>query len=162
MNAIVDTIRNVLPSKRKRTSAGWESFNCPACTLMGEPRLDTRQRGGIIFTSTGGVSYHCFNCKIKAHWEPGSLFSKKFEILLKSFGLTQVEFQRLKFKAWQMRGQVAQNTNITYVPKVAEITFKEVDLPIDAKSFDEWAATETPPNGFLRAAEYINIRSESF
>lgn len=161
-NLIVDTIMAALPAKRKHVGSGWQSFNCVCCTAMGEPRPDTKGRGGIIFTSNGGFSYHCFNCKLKVHWEPGSYFGKRMLIFLKCLNLTREQIRKLKFKAWQMRGQLDMNMEVEYKPTWAKIHFDEIELPNKAMTFEDWVILDTPPSGFMNAVEYLNKRSEYF
>lgn len=161
-SSVSDIIRNSLPSRRKQISSGWESFNCGCCVAMGEARPDIKGRGGIIFTPNGGFSYHCFNCKIKVHWEPGTVFGKKHVLLAKSLGLSLEQIRTLKFKAWQMRGQLELNIEVDHKPNWTKISFDPCILPDCAKTFDEWAEMSSPPRGFLNAVEYLNKRSECF
>jgi hypothetical protein len=65
-----------LPFKRKTTASGWMSFDAPCCVHNGET-ADTRQRGGFISHSSGGFTYHCFNCGFKTSWLPGRQISIK-------------------------------------------------------------------------------------
>ncbi len=162
MNAITDAVRSSLPARHKSSGMGWESFNCVMCQAMGEPRADTRNRGGIVFNSDGGFAYHCFNCKAKVAWRPGMNFGKKTELLLKNLGLSWGEIRTLRFKAWQIRGQIEANVEVDYKPKKVKMTFNEVPLPEKSKSFKEWASESNPPKGFLNALNYIKSRGNCF
>lgn len=159
-NVVLDKIKAALPAKRKHVSSGWQSMNCPCCLAMGEPRPDTKGRGGIIFTSNGGFSYHCFNCKIKVHWEPGSFFGNRLQMFTKCLGFSQEEIRKLKFKSWQMRGQIEMKVEVDHKPKWSKINFNEHPLPDGSKKFEEWVVEDNPPKGFVNAAEYLNMRSE--
>lgn len=82
MTSILEEIRAVVPSGAKLSGTGWLNFNCPACG-------DRRERGGVLFTPTGGFRYRCFNggCEFErpTGYEPDSGFGgrprKVFEAL---------------------------------------------------------------------------------
>lgn len=76
MSQLQTELLSYLPFKRKQTLSGWLSFDAPCCIHNGESQ-DTRQRGGYISHSTGGFSYHCFNCGFKTSWQPGRQISNK-------------------------------------------------------------------------------------
>lgn len=160
MNAIADLIRSALPAGRRKIGSGWESFNCPCCVAMGETRPDTRNRGGIIFTSDGGFSYHCFNCKIKVHWEPGSFFGKRQQLFAKCLGLSTEQIRKLKFNAWRLRNQIDLKIEVDYKSKWTDITFSESSLPDGALAFDQLMKSASPPSGFLNALQYLQDRDE--
>jgi hypothetical protein len=161
MNDIIDIVRKNLPPQKKTTGKGWITFNCPACVAAGESRLDTKGRGGLIFTPTGGFSYHCFNCKTKCHWEPGGNINKPTTFFLRQLGLTNDELRKLKFKAWQLRGQLIENV-IGPRPAWTSLEFPVVPLPQGAQSFSYWASKDNIDPLFLDAAEYINTRGNCF
>lgn len=77
---------------------GWISFNCPMCVVNGQPRPDTKQRGGLVYNPDGAVSYHCFNCQFKTGWQPGRTLSFKMRKLLRQLGFDEAEIQRLNFE----------------------------------------------------------------
>lgn len=76
MSLMQTELLSYLPFKRKSTASGWMSFDAPCCVHNGET-ADTRQRGGFISHSSGGFTYHCFNCGFKTSWLPGRQISIK-------------------------------------------------------------------------------------
>lgn len=76
MSLMQTELLSYLPFKRKTTASGWMSFDAPCCVHNGET-ADTRQRGGFISHSSGGFTYHCFNCGFKTSWLPGRQISIK-------------------------------------------------------------------------------------
>lgn len=86
-----------IPAKSKRVRDG-HKFNCPMCVKMGEPRPDTKQRGGLKLTFDGFV-FNCFNCKFATGYSEGSRPTKKCIEFLKAIGadVTQIPIEiRLK------------------------------------------------------------------
>lgn len=162
MNYIVEIVSQYLPFGTKLSPSGWTSMNCPCCTSAGESRPDTRHRGGILYTDTGGVQYHCFNCKTKAGWEPGFGLSKNFIFVMKNFGVPTEEIRKAKFKAWQIRGQMELDISPEYKPDWHQLKFPTLEMPEGARLFSEWVKEDNPPKNFLDAANYVNDRGEGF
>ena len=132
-NSIQDTVTNLLPGKRKTSPNNWISFNAPCCPHNGETP-DTRSRGGLIFTPSGGVSYHCFNCQFKTGWEPGRHLSYKFRKLLQWFGASDTDVKRLVLEALRIKDTIAPEV----IEKVKEeVVIKARGLPEGAASFME-------------------------
>src|SRR4051812_40805338 len=99
-NIVYDALLRYAPHRRKRTPGGWYSFNAVCCTHNGQPRPDTRDRGGIILGSDNVAIYHCHNCKFKAGWAPGGQMTKRMTSLLEWMGMPSDEFKKLNFKVW--------------------------------------------------------------
>lgn len=105
---------------------GWISFNCPMCVVNGQGRSDTKHRGGIMYNSDGGVSYHCFNCKFKSSWQPGRQLSFKMSKLLRQLGFEEAEVQRLKLEILSqadVENMVAREEEPAWVPDWPDFNF---------------------------------------
>lgn len=132
-NAIIDTVITLLPNKRKSNATGWYSFNAPCCVHNGETR-DVRGRGGFIFTQSGGVNFHCFNCQYKTGWEPGKHLPYKFRKLLQWLGGDSATIQRLVIEALRIKDTI----DPTEEDKAREeYVVKARPLPQDAMSIAE-------------------------
>jgi len=59
MSLVENTLRAHLPAL-KTTSNGWLTMNCPMFVQNGQPRPDTKHRGGLKFEHDK-IGYHCFN-----------------------------------------------------------------------------------------------------
>lgn len=133
LNIISDFVKTVLPAKRKTTPTGWTSFNAPCCVHNGESP-DTRGRGGLAANQDGSVSFHCFNCKFKASYQPGRHLTFKFRKLLSWMGAADSDIKRLVIEAIRVRELV----NPEEVKQEEEkIEFKVRELPKDAISFQQ-------------------------
>ena len=129
MNSIQENIKSVIPYKHKSASKGWISFDAPCCTHRGETQ-DKRNRGGLLFTPEGGVSYHCFNCGFKTSWRPGLHFHFKISKLMQWMGMDDGVIARLKFDALR-----DINEEIIYQERVKEqIVFEPRPLPDNSTS----------------------------
>lgn len=141
-----------LPGRRKKGGSGWESMNCIMCHLNGEPSQDTKRKAGVIFS--GPVfTYHCFRCGYKAHWKPGMLISKKLRTLLKITGCPNDDIHVLDIQALKLSRESGFYEFNDFLTDF-KINFDEIELPKDAKSFNEWAIGN-PPAKFLEAANYL-------
>lgn len=96
MHFFVEYMRGLSPAWRP-SSGGWVTGNCPACVRMGEPRADTKRRGGFQFGEDEWV-YHCFNCKLKTGWSKGNRLSAGARLLLGEFGVSQHDIQRINLE----------------------------------------------------------------
>ena len=134
LNTIQDFVKSILPSKRKTSPNGWISFNCPCCIHNGE-NADTRGRGGLTANADGSVSYHCFNCKFKASYQPGRHLTFKFRKFLRWMGADENDIKRLVIEAIRIRELVDPDE----VKQEAEekVEFKARYLPEHALSFKE-------------------------
>ena len=142
-NAVQDYTLSILPSKRRRSQAGWLSFNAVCCHHNGDS-ADTRGRGGCITNPDGGVSYHCFNCQFKTSYQPGRPLSFKFRKLLNWLGADPTEVKRLVIEAIRVK-ELIRPEDIRAPEE--EIVFEVRSLPQEAQSFLALAE-------FYKLAEY--------
>ena len=142
-NAVQDYTLSILPSKRRRSQAGWLSFNAVCCHHNGDS-ADTRGRGGCITNPDGGVSYHCFNCQFKTSYQPGRPLSFKFRKLLNWLGADPTEVKRLVIEAIRVK-ELIRPEDIK--EPAEEIVFEAKSLPHEAQSFLALAE-------FYKLAEY--------
>ena len=142
-NAVQDYTLSILPSKRRRSQAGWISFNAACCHHNGDSP-DTRGRGGVITNPDGGVSYHCFNCQFKTSYQPGRPLSFKFRKLLSWLGADPTEVKRLVIEAIRVK-ELIRPEDIRAPEE--EIVFETRSLPAEAQSFLALAE-------FYKIAEY--------
>jgi hypothetical protein len=142
-NAVQDYTLSILPSKRRRSQAGWLSFNAVCCHHNGDS-VDTRGRGGCITNPDGGVSYHCFNCQFKTSYQPGRPLSFKFRKLLNWLGADPTEVKRLVIEAIRVK-ELIRPEDIR--EPAEEIVFEARALPQEAQSFLALAE-------FYKLAEY--------
>ena len=142
-NAVQDYTLSILPSKRRRSQAGWLSFNAVCCHHNGDS-ADTRGRGGCITNPDGGVSYHCFNCQFKTSYQPGRPLSFKFRKLLNWLGADPTEVKRLVIEAIRVK-ELIRPEDIK--EPAEEIVFEARALPQEAQSFLALAE-------FYKLAEY--------
>jgi len=153
MSLIQDVIRTYLPSQKVGHN-GWISFNCPVCLSNGQPRPDTKRRGGVQFPDGDSIRYSCFNCHFKAGWQKGQHFSGKFRQLLKGIGMPEIEVQRLIIDT--IREQETQGLIIPIVaPRTAYTpTWKPVKLPDNTRPLSECLSDPRA----VRVAEYLHSR----
>lgn len=154
MNEIQDALLALLPPKRKTTPSGWSSFNAPCCIHTGNSK-DTRQRGGILLTTKGGWTYHCFNCNFKAGWAPGHLLTKNTKNLFKWLGLSENEISKLGLIALKLKDdQPVAKKSISF-------TLEERSLPDGSMLLKEWAQVVWKPGAdedMVRVFEYLVSR----
>lgn len=150
MNLIQGSIQSVLPQKRKSTSGGWVSFNCPCCIHQGES-ADKKQRGGVLFDKDGFV-YHCFNCGFKAGWQPGKPLSKNTKLLMKYLGLPDDEINRCILEAVREKDQIAP------AEKLLVFDLKDEQLPAGSKSIKELINSNFVDDDFANAVSYVYNR----
>lgn len=103
--AVQDTVLQLLPSRRRKSTNGWISFDAVCCHHRGE-RPDTRGRGGIIFNADSTVSYHCFNCQFRTSYRPGWFLGYKFRQLLTWLGADTGQLQFLVIESIKLREQL--------------------------------------------------------
>jgi len=150
MSLIQETLRALLPPKRKTTSGGWISFNAPCCVHKGESQ-DTRQRGGILFEGEGFV-WHCFNCGFKAGWKPGKLVGKNTKDLLRWLGLPETEINRLILDALKDKDTSPLDN------KALNFELHEEALPGKCQSIMQWLSIQEPDSRLANIVEYILSR----
>ena len=155
-NAVQDYTLSILPSKRRRSQAGWISFNAVCCHHNGNS-ADTRGRGGCITNPDGGVSYHCFNCQFKTSYQPGRPLSFKFRKLLNWLGADPTEVKRLVIEAIRVK-ELIRPEDIRAPEE--EIVFEARSLPQEAQSFlalaefYKLAEYQSTPKLFTNAVHY--------
>ena len=136
----------------------WASHNCPACIHNGQPRADTRKRGGARIEGDGGYSFNCFNCGYHAGWKPGMKFTEKMQNLASWYGATNTQLMAMILKAdemWQSGEYQLDNSESAHV--YSHITPR--DMPSKAKPFSEWAAMPNPPKEFIDVVNGIYNRN---
>lgn len=151
MNEIQSLIINLLPSKRKTTSGGWISVNAVCCHHRGHSQ-DRRQRGGVLLTDQGGFNWHCFNCGFKTGWSPGKLLSSNTKNLLKWLNLDDNELKRLMLLVLKIKND--QPVYANQAP-VLQNDFKEVKLPPDSQTVNNWIAQGAEYPELLSVVDYI-------
>ena len=150
MNEIQSTLQALLPSKKKSTLSGWDSFNAPCCHNRGETR-DKHQRGGIRIENDGFV-YHCFNCNFAAGWTPGKLLSKNTKDLFKWLGLGELDVGKLNLAALKIKDDQP------VFKKPLNFTLEERELPEGSMLLKDWAQVVWKPGAeedMVRVFEYL-------
>lgn len=102
MSLIQDTIKSHVHGL-KSSPKGWWTINCPMCVAFGQPRPDTKRRGGFRFDTDGSIAYHCFNCGFKVRWQLGQGMGYKLKTLLRQIGVDEGEVQRLNLQLMSER-----------------------------------------------------------
>lgn len=134
MSLVFDTVNLYLPPKRKTTPSGWTSFNAPCCHHNGTS-ADTRQRGGLIANTDGGISYHCFNCGFKCSWQPGRNVSHKLRKFLRWLGTPDDVINKLALDVMRENEGVEVAANTLTLPE-----FHTTPLPKDAVPIEEMSS----------------------
>ena len=147
MNLIQQSILTLLPSKRKQTTGGWVSFNCPVCSHKGH-KPDRRQRGGILVVDDGFV-FSCFNCNHKAGWQPGKLLSKNTKELFLWLGLTEGELGQLSIEA------LKEQDGMPSLKRAFSLQLNKVDLPDDCLPVMQWINEGCEEEALVDIVEYI-------
>lgn len=144
MHFFVDFVRNRIPGWRSNSS-GWVTGNCPVCVRMGEPRPDTKQRGGFQFGDDEWV-YHCFNCGFKTGWSKGKRMGWGVRTLLEGFGFERSDIQRLNLDLMHEE-ESAQLLNPLPVAKPAfQPNWPEVNLPDGSQFMLDMSPVSLPTN----------------
>jgi len=154
MSLIQDVIRTYLPSQKVGHN-GWISFNCPVCLSNGQPRPDTKHRGGVQFPDGDSVRYSCFNCHFKTGWQKGQHFSGRFKQLLKGIGMPEIEVQRLTLELLREQEALSFITPVAVVREIYSPTWKPVALPENSRPLQDCL---TDPRA-VRIAEYLHSRN---
>lgn len=159
MTDIENFIRSYIPYDWKNTSGGWISGNCPMCVINGEPRPDTKKRGGIKFDSVQSI-YHCFNCGYVATWNYDKNISTSFKKLLQTFGAEESDIQRfsLQLKKHDFLYNINKEPDFNNIKKTKN-TWKEQKLPPKSKKLYQ---IENMKNSDIKALEYIFNRKLDF
>ena len=130
MNLIQNTILTSLPAGRKKTPSGWISFNAPCCVHNGET-ADKKKRGGIMTSSDGTVSYHCFNCGFKASYVIGRKLTYKMRQFMGYIGVPDDTIKKLAIEAMR-----EEEGDVKYEKKKF-VTFNKKSLPKSSRRLDE-------------------------
>ena len=146
MTLIEDSLRLVLPPRKKSTASGWISFNAACCHHRGESP-DRRQRGGVLFTEQG-FQYHCFNCGFKAGWSQGKLLSRNTQQLFQWLGMNQTLVNELAMSA------IRQKDSSKKILVDLDLTLEERQLPPDSQSLIEWAKNPVSED-LLKVFQYL-------
>ena len=131
MNLIQNTILTSLPAGRKKTPSGWISFNAPCCVYNGET-ADKKKRGGIMTSADGTVSYHCFNCGVKASYVIGRKLAYKMRQFMGYIGIPDDTIRKLAIEAMR-----EEEGDVKYEKKKF-VTFKKKELPKHTRLLGEW------------------------
>ncbi len=128
MSDIIDEFHALIPTNARHSGTGWTNMCCPSCG-------DTRFRGGIKFTSSGGWRYYCFNsgcifCTQPTGWEPGNGFGGRPRRLFELMGgdirtIPTKELLSFNTQRYNRRGEeigTSERLDVTY-------KFPEVGLP---------------------------------
>lgn len=149
---ILDYVKTLLPINAKVSPSGWHTLNCPMCVHNGQPRPDSRRRGGFNFPNSDSVVFHCFNCGFKTSWLPGRKITSKFRVLLTNLGATDTDIKKLIFASMQIQPDSKQ---VTFDSLAIPGQWNEEKLPINSKPLLECTVTDE----FTKALKYLEKRS---
>lgn len=153
MSIVVDYVKNLIPIDWKSSPSGWNSGNCPMCITNGQPRPDTKGRGGFNFDEDK-FQYHCFNCGYKTGWAPGKRINNRLKQLLQQFGADERDIQRLQLELLK-----EQDVADLLIQKERRerliINWPEIELPADSKHFMDYS---DPDSDWISAATYLTNR----
>lgn len=152
MRSVTDAfVEEVLPRSGGRSPAGWMSTDCPSCG-------DTRGRGGLLVTGSGGFRYRCFNggCEFNEQptgWEPGSGLAgrprKLFSLLGGNLKDLPIEDLLRTSDTFDRKGRITSRGG-----KEVSLSFPEIQLPAGS------VLMEDAPLAAGKAAEYLFSRGE--
>lgn len=154
---LTELVQQHLPNKKKKSATG-VYICCPMCITMGEARNDTKFRCGFTVQPDQGFLVHCYNCHFSTQWKMNGRVSKNLMKFLTKIGISS---KQVPIKLRLLRHDEKAKSVIIDddIPDVA-IEFDEVDLPIDCRSFEDWAEDEDPHWQFYDAFEYLASRGE--
>lgn len=157
-----DTLSSALVGRTiKTTGRGFNSFNCPACVRMGQPRNDTKKRCSVKYDAQG-IGINCFNCGLKVRFQKGGLLSKKMELFLETLGVSQSKIKELYFWAWEIK-RLLHDANIelpNVSPSFFHSGFPTSDLPEKAKPIIQLADEDCDDEDFLDVIKYLFSRGD--
>jgi hypothetical protein len=157
VNFVAQPLLNRVRARSKRSGSGFLSINCPLCVARGQTRPDTRKRCGI-YININHVGVNCFNCGLKARYEPGKALSHNMRDFLMGIGVSDNEVKRMAYHAARLRRVVAANPELATSPTTFSAGFAHKPLPRDAKPISEWAAEGCTDPNFLDVATYMLSR----
>lgn len=161
MEILKNTILQFIPGDSRHASK-CVSFNCPCCVYMGEPRPDSRGRGGL-FIESDHIGYNCFNCGFKFRQEYNSekleFNTRKFMELL---GVPSTEINRIKldFMKKSFSSELLAKTYKSYKSpaKVINLDFKSCDLPKGTHFIRDIIMDSHPDSDVFKAFNYAEDR----
>jgi hypothetical protein len=155
-DALVGSIRG-----KSKNSGGTNFVNtdCPLCVHRGEG-ADKRLRLGIK-KNFNGVGFNCFNCGAKGKWNRGELIPSSMRALLKAFGMSDENVQRLNLKAMSYRDLLKASPEAALImPELYQPIFESKSLPKGARPISKWAEEGHTDENFVAVIEYLLSRGE--
>jgi len=153
MTVVLDYVKTLVPVHWRSSPSGWTHGNCPMCVTNGQSRPDTKGRGGFYFEDSK-FQYNCFNCNYKTGFHVGGKINFRLEKLLKTFGASENDVQKLKIELLK-EADVAELLIRKEKKENLVIDWEEIPLPEDTKCFGEY---DTPEEKFIDAATYLHSR----
>lgn len=153
MSEVWSDVLGFMPKKRKYQVSGWINYNCPVCTMNGEPSDDKNGRGAFIHTHEDGFVISCFRCKFKTGWEPGYPMPDKLKTYLRALNVSEEDIRLLSWKIFKTKRK--NDTENPAKHKEFFPRYQAVDLPGNAKSFSYWLEKDNPPTEFLEVLQYV-------
>ena len=154
---ITDLVKQHLPPDRKNSTTGFY-VNCPMCVLQGEPRADSKHRGGFTEYPDGGFIYHCHNCGFSTKWVYNGRVGKNLMYFLRSIGVPP---KQVPMKLRLLRQDEKLDVKIKIEEPEIVIEFPEVDLLPGARTIESWCEDEEPLMMFIDAFEYLAGRGDA-
>lgn len=156
MTVVFDYVKTLIPVNWKSSPSGWTSGNCPMCVTNGQSRPDTKGRGGFYF-ELDKFQYNCFNCGYKTGYSQGGKITNRLERLLKTFGGSENDIQKLKIELLK-EADVAEILVKKQEKKNVVIDWPEITLPENTKYVSEWTE-DTATDGLYKALTYLADRN---
>ena len=156
MNPIQATMSSV--ANVPYTTERWHSHNCPGCIHNGQPRPDTKGRGGIRFSNDGSFAFSCFNCGYKAFWKPGMIMPNKVKNLAQWYGASTKNLMELVMNA----ETILQEGDFDEYETTQKNLYEKIipkELPEQAKPFSYWLELKNTPPKFTKVLNKIAERN---
>lgn len=125
-------ILSIIPSRKRRSTSGWTTFNCVCCAHLGH-KPDRRGRAGIKFDGPHTWSYNCFNCNYKCGHTNGKSISQKTRQMLQWCGVDIEQIQRWNLQSLENRDILE---TLVSAPEYKAIRFERRTLPDGAERLD--------------------------
>lgn len=150
---IIETVTSYWTAgrKTKHTPSGWITGNAVCCHHRGH-RPDNGQRAGLVINNGDAVSYHCFNCKFKASWQPGRKLSKDMRLLMQWLGIPDDVIMKMNFESLRLINETIDSPIVSLIP-----TFVHKQLPNNAQPIVNYL--DNPPTKLIPVLEYLNKRN---